>query len=150
MNCILSHSHECILSHFKPFLTNFVCFRRPSTICCTTNSSPCKHWLYHSSTDVSRFLMHGDRVKHLYRQHFPRELHDLALLFWHLHHSNQEHTYKFFVFTYCDLKLLLCLYFDLPAGQLGLKRLSQKNVHMRCVQISNKGMTKKGRKFNII
>ena len=23
----------------------------------------------------------------------------------------------------------------LPAGQLGLKRLSQKNVHMRCVQI---------------
>ena len=30
-----------------------------------------------------------------------------------------------------------------PAGPLGLKRLSQKNVHMECVQISDKGMTKK-------
>ena len=36
------------------------------------------------------------------------------------------------------------------AGQLGLKRLSQKNVHMRCVKISDKRMTKKWWKSNII
>ena len=34
------------------------------------------------------------------------------------------------------------------AEPLGLKRLSQKNVPMKCVQISNKGRVKKGQKWH--